>query len=408
MRTFKPTLTNVKKALTLIRTTFAETPLERNAILSKKHGCDVFAKHEDRSIVRSYKYRGAYNKMCSLGSGGSVVTCSAGNHAQGVAYSSAALGMTADIFMPKKTTQQKIDKVLGFGGSSVNVFLEGDSFDESNDIARRHCRQLGLEFVPPFDDEKVIEGQGTVALEILEKIAGVDYLFLPVGGGGLAAGVSSVFKELSPNTKIIGVEPFGAASLTLALGAGRPLKLEKIDTFVDGAAVKMIGSLNYPLCAAGLDKVLLVQEGHVCSKILQMYNESGFIIEPAGVLSLCALDLMAEELKGKKVVCVISGGNSDVFRMPEILERSLIYEGRKQYFKVEFAQKAGALKEFILSVLGPGDDIIYFRYTKLINRETGPVVIGIETKDKAAGLELFDKMTSVGLVFEKLTNVADI
>lgn len=408
MRAFKPTLENVKKALTLIRTTFLETPLERNAILSKKHGCDVFAKHEDRSIVRSYKYRGAYNKMCSLESGDKVVTCSAGNHAQGVAYSSAALGISADIFMPKKTTQQKIDKVLGFGGSSVKVFLEGDSFDESNDIARQHSRRLGLEFVPPFDDEKVIEGQATVGLEILEKMTDIDYLFLPVGGGGLAAGVSSVFRELSPKTKIIGVEPFGAASLTLALGKGAPAKLDKIDTFVDGAAVKMIGSLNYPLCAAGLDKVLLVQEGHVCSKILQMYNESGFIIEPAGVLSLCALDLMAAEIKDKKIVSVISGGNSDVFRMPEILERSLIYEGRKQYFKVEFAQKAGALKEFILSVLGPGDDIIYFRYTKLINRETGPVVIGIETKDKVAGLELFDKMTAAGLVFEKLTNVADI
>lgn len=403
-------LTNVRRALVEIHKVFKETPLEHNAILSKRHGCSVYAKHEDRSIVRSYKYRGSYNKMRSMVFSGErkVVTCSAGNHAQGVAYSVAALGMTADIFMPKKTTQQKIDKVLGFGGNNVNVFLKGDTFDECNSAARDHCDRLGLEFVHPFDDPKVIEGQATVGLEILERLSSIDYLFLPVGGGGLSAGVATVFKELSPKTKLIGVEPAGAPSLTAALAAGRPVMLDKIDTFVDGAAVKMIGARNYPLISAGLDSVLLVKEGHVCSKIVQMYNESGFIIEPAGVLSLCALDLMGDELKGKKVVSIISGGNSDVFRMPEILERSLIHEGRKQYFKVEFAQKAGALKEFVLSVLGPGDDIIYFRYTKLINRETGPVVIGIETKDKARGLELFDKMTAAGLVFEKLTNVADV
>jgi len=408
MSIFKPCIKNVETALRGIRRFFNETPLEKNTILSKHHGASVFVKHEDRSVVRSYKYRGAYNKMASLERGSRVVTCSAGNHAQGVAYSSGLLGLQADIFMPTKTTTQKIDKVLGFGGSNVQVFLEGDTFDECNAIAQHYCVKKKLGFVHPFDDIKVIEGQATVGLEILGSESEIDYLVLPVGGGGLAAGVSSVFRQLSPHTKIIGVEPMGAASLTTALANKGPLKLDKIDTFVDGAAVKMVGNLNYPLCEVGLDKVLCVHEGHVCSKILQMYNESGFIIEPAGVLSLCALDLLADEIIGKKVVCVVSGGNSDVFRMPEILERSLIYEGRKQYFRVEFAQKAGALKDFILRVLGPGDDIIYFRYTKLINRETGPVVIGIETRDKMAGIGLAKRMVEGGLVFEKLTNIADI
>lgn len=402
-------LNNSRVALTRIRKVFKETPLELNAFLSSKHESSVYLKREDLSEVRSYKYRGAYNKMCSLGNGvKQVVTCSAGNHAQGVAFSSQVLNIRADIFMPKKTTQQKINKVLGFGRDKVEVFLEGDNFDECDAAAKIHCARRGLEFVHPFDDINVIEGQATVGLEILERINDIDYLFLPVGGGGLSSGLCSVFKELSPHTKLIGVEPTGAASLTAALANGGPLRMDKIETFVDGAAVKMIGALNYPLIASGLDKVLLVNEGHVCSKMLQMYNESGFIIEPAGVLSLCALDLMERDIRGAKVVSIVSGGNSDVFRMPEILERSLLYEGKKKYFKIEFAQKAGALKDYLLRVLGPDDDIIYFRYTKLINRETGPVLLGIETKTKQAGITLVMNMKRAGLVFEELTNLQDI
>ena len=404
---YKPQLKDVQSALSLIRGVFAKTPLERNAILSSKHSSSVFLKREDLSPVRSYKIRGALNKMSRV-VGSSVVTCSAGNHAQGVAYSCNKLGIKADIFMPKITSGQKVGKVSGFGGSQVSVFLEGANFDESYDIAMRHCRGKGLEFVHPFDDAKVIEGQATVGLEILEDLGSVDYLFLPVGGGGLSAGVSSVFRLLSPKTKIIGVEPTGAPSLTKALLLGGPVKLDAINTFVDGASVKRVGDLNFPLCRDGLDSVMLVDEGHVCSKILQMYNENGIIIEPAGVLSLCALDLMGEQIRGSTVVSVVSGGNSDVFRMPEILERSLIYEGKKQYFRIEFPQKAGALKEFILNVMGPTDDIIYFRYTKHINKELGPVLLGIESKSRSDSVLLMQRMTAGGIIFEKLTNLNDI
>jgi len=404
---YKPHLTDIKKALRLIRGAFLPTPLELNTILSKRHNASIYLKREDLSPVRSYKIRGALNKMSSV-SGSKVVTCSAGNHAQGVAYACSKLGITADIFMPNITSGQKVSKVLGFGGESVSVFLEGANFDESYKIALKHCSMKGLEFVHPFDDKRVIEGQATVGLEILNELLIVDYLILPVGGGGLASGVSSVIRELSPRTKIIGVEPAGAPSLTRALSNGGPFTLDSINTFVDGASVKRVGDLNYPLLRDGLDSVILVEEGHVCSKILQMYNESGIIIEPAGVLSLCALDLLKNEINGANVVSVVSGGNSDVFRMPEILERSLLYEGKKQYFRIEFPQKAGALKKFILNVLGPNDDIIYFRYIKHINKEFGPVLLGIETGSRQESLMLMERMASSGILFQKLTDLNDV
>jgi threonine dehydratase len=305
--------------------------------------------------------------MSSLGKTKRVSTCSAGNHAQGVAYSCSSLGIHADIFMPRSTTQQKIKKVLGFGKENVKLFLEGDTFDEAYEKTLEHSKQQRIECIHPFDDPKIIEGQATVAMEIVAQCAKkqLDFLFVPVGGGGLSAGVSWYMKKKSPTTKIVGVEPLGAASMIEALRAGSPVRLAKINPFVDGAAVRTVGTRNYPLCKAGLDTMIAVDEGHVCSKILQMYNESGYIIEPAGVLSLCALDLMKPLLHNKTVVCVVSGGNSDVFRMPEILERSLVYEGRKHYFRIELPQQAGSLKQFITSVLGPEDDIIYFRYNDI-------------------------------------------
>lgn len=404
---YKPLIKDVRAALIKCRSIFDKTPLEKNSILSLRHGASVFLKREDLSPVRSYKIRGALNKMSCV-SGSKVVTCSAGNHAQGVAYVCSKLGLKADIFMPKITSGQKINKVLGFGGENVSVFLEGGNFDESYDIALKHCEKSGLEFIHPFDDRLVIEGQATVGLEILESLPSIDYLFLPIGGGGLGAGVSSIFRSLSPLTKIIGLEPAGAPSLTKALSYGKPLKLDTINTFVDGASVKRVGDLNFPLCRDGLNSVILVDEGHVCSKILQIYNENGLIIEPAGVLSLCALDLLSSEIGGKTVVSVISGGNSDVFRMPEILERSLIYEGKKLYFRIEFPQKAGALKEFILKVLGGTDDIIYFRYTKHINKEFGPVLLGIETKSREDSAALMIRMKEADIVYEQILNINDI
>jgi len=389
---------NVVKSLELMRRFFKETPLEHNQALSKIYNSKILLKREDLSPVRSYKIRGALNKMSSLGSQvKDVVTCSAGNHAQGVAYACNNLGFNADIYMPKITTKQKVDKVKAFGGDRVKIFLEGDTLADSFEAAMRSKKP----FVHPFDDASVIEGQATVGAEILNEVR-PDYIILPVGGGGLAAGVSSYVKAISPKTKIVAVEPMGAASLTAALKEGQPITLKDIDTFVDGASVSRIGALNFPLCRDNISVVMRVDEGHTCSKILQMYNENGYIIEPAGVLSLCALDLMRPFLHNKTVVCVISGGNSDVFRMPEILERSLVYEGRKHYFRIELPQKAGALKQFITSVLGPDDDIIYFRYTKLINKETGPIILGIETKSVSDSAILMTQMQKANIKFKKL------
>jgi len=404
---YKASIKDVQQALRIIRNVFPKTPLERSNNLSLAHNCHVFLKREDLTPVRSYKIRGALNWLDGF-NGSRLVTCSAGNHAQGVAYACAKRGLQADIYMPSITSGQKVSKVAGFGGANVKLVLEGMTFDESFEIAQSHCQKDGLPFIHPFDDKKVIEGQATVGLEILEDLPSVDYLLVPVGGGGLSAGLVSIFKELSPKTKLIGLEPMGAPSLTKALSNKGPYKLEQINSFVDGASVKRVGDLNYPLLAWGLDSVLLVDEGHVCSKILKMYNENGIIIEPAGVLSLCALDLLGDTLSGSTVVCVVSGGNSDVFRMPEILERSLIYEGKKQYFKIEFPQRAGALKEFIMNTMGPTDDIIYFRYTKHINKEFGPVILGVETKSRYDSEKLIEKMGSSGIVFERLLNVNDI
>ena len=394
----------------LLKSILKPTPLTFDSDLSDKYNCNIYLKREDLTPVRSYKIRGAYNKMSNISNQNGIVTCSAGNHAQGVALSCNNLKIKGNIFMPKITTKQKIDKVKKFGGKYINIFLEGNNFDECFDISKKYCLEHYKEFIHPFDDEKVIEGQATVGLEILETLKNtkLDYLFLPIGGGGLSAGVSAYIKHLSPKTKIIGVEPLGAPSMYESFKNNKVIKLDKINTFVDGASVKKVGDLNYPICKKNLDDIILIDEGHVCSKILEMYNEQGLIIEPAGVLSLCALDIMHSDIKNKNCVSVVSGGNSDVFRMTEIMERSLIYEGRKHYFKIEFPQKTGALKEFVMSVLGPNDDIIFFKYIKLINKETGPVILGIENKSKDDVKLMIKNMEKYGIIYEKITNISDI
>jgi threonine dehydratase len=410
MNTFYPKIKDIINASSLLKKVMNPTLFECHIDLSTKYLSNVYLKREDLTPVRSYKIRGAFNKMSSLTNKNGIVSCSAGNHAQGVAFSCNKLGIMGDIFMPKITTKQKIEKVKKFGGSFVNIFLEGNNFDESYDISKKYSIENSKEFVHPFDDERVIEGQATVGLEIIEQLnqKNLDYLFLPIGGGGLSAGVSSYIREVSPNTKIIGVEPLGAPSMYESFKQNKVVKLDTINTFVDGASVKRVGDLNYPICKKNLDDIILIDEGHVCSKMIEMYNENGMIIEPAGVLSLCALDIMKDEIKNKNIVSVISGGNSDVFRMTEIMERSLIYEGLKHYFKIEFPQRAGALKDFILTVLGKNDDIIYFRYTKIINKETGPVVIGIQTKNKDDVKLLIINMEKNGITYTKLTNVSDL
>lgn len=376
------------------------TPVQLNLNLSEKYGCNIYLKREDLQIVRSFKIRGAYNFISSqtpeaLSKG--VVCASAGNHAQGVALSCNKLKITGKIFMPATTPKQKVKQVRMFGKEWVEVILTGDTFDDSYREAIDYCTKHGMLFIHPFNDYKVMAGQGTVALEILQDIdVPVDYLFLAVGGGGFASGVSTYFKAKSPATRLIGVEPAGAAGMKASMKAEKLVVLDTIDKFVDGAAVKAVGDKTFEVCRHNLDDIVLVPEGKACSTILKLYNEEAIVVEPAGSLSIAALDFYKEKIKGKNVVCVVSGSNNDVSRMQEIIERSLIYEGFKHYFIINFPQRAGALKEFVNEVLGPTDDITRFEYVKKTNREEGPAIVGIELKKRDDYQALIERMQSKG------------
>jgi len=368
-----------------LKSVVLKTPLQFHRKLSEKFGCEVYLKREDLQLVRSYKLRGAYNLIQSLSAderARGVVCASAGNHAQGVAYACRHLGIKGVVYMPTITPKQKINQVKMFGGDHIDIVLTGDTFDECQAHALAFAEQTNSVFIPPFDHPKVIEGQGTVGKEILDELSGIDYIFIPIGGGGLCAGVGTYFQLFSPQTKIIGVEPAGAASMKEALKAGKPVKLETIERFVDGASVQRVGDLTFDLCRNLITDVLLVPEGKVCSTLLQLYNEDAIVAEPAGALSIAALDQYAENIKGKRVVCILSGGNNDIDRMQEIIERSLLFEGLKHYFIVRFAQRPGALKEFVNQILGPDDDIVRFEYIQKHNKETGPALIGIEVKSR--------------------------
>jgi threonine dehydratase len=381
------------------------TPLQYNHNLSRKYKCNIFLKREDLQIVRSYKLRGAYNMMSSLQKEQlekGVVCASAGNHAQGFAYSCKKLNAKGIVFMPIITPKQKVNQTKMFGEEYVQIKLVGDTFDDCAVAAKHFTQKNGMTFIPPFEDRRIIEGQATVGMEILEDNADVDYLFIPVGGGGLSAGVGSYFKTYSPKTKIIGLEPEGAPSMFEAMKAGHPVTLESIDRFVDGASVKRVGDLTFSICKDVLDEMHLVPEGKVCSTILQLYNEDAIVVEPAGALSIAALDHFAEQIEGKNVVCILSGSNNDIDRMPEIKERSLQYEGLKHYFLVNFAQRPGALKEFVNHVLGPGDDITRFEYMQKTNKERGPALIGIELKYKKDYVQLMEKMRSHHIDFSEI------
>lgn len=361
------------------------TPLSLNLNLSRKYRANIYLKREDLQVVRSYKLRGAFNMMSSLSSEQlkhGVVCASAGNHAQGFAFSCKKLGVKGVVFMPIITPNQKVNQTKMFGEDFVEVVLTGDTFDDCAVAARQYTAENNMVFIPPFEDERIIEGQGTVGMEILEDLNEIDYLFVPVGGGGLAAGTGTYFKTYSPKTKVIGLEPEGAPSMLAAFKEGHPVELENIDRFVDGAAVKRVGDLTYSICREVLDDMHLVPEGKVCSTILKLYNEDAIVVEPAGALSIAALDDFADEIKGKNVVCIVSGSNNDIDRMQEIKERSLQYEGLKHYFLIRFAQRPGALKEFVNDVLGPNDDITRFEYIQKHNKETGPALVGIELKSR--------------------------
>jgi threonine dehydratase len=375
-----PTL-NFAAAKERLQKVVNRTPLTYNHNLSRKYQCDVFLKREDLQVVRSYKLRGAYNMMSSLPVEQlqkGVVCASAGNHAQGFAYSCKKLNVQGVVFMPIITPNQKVSQTKMFGEGFIEVRLTGDTYDDCAVAAKQYTLENGMSFIPPFDDIRIIEGQSTVGIEILEDRSDIDFVFVPVGGGGLSAGVGSAFKTFSPKTRIIGMEPEGAPSMYEALKAGKPVTLENIERFVDGAAVKRVGDLTFSICKNVLDDMCLVPEGKVCSTILKLYNEDAIVVEPAGALSIAALDDYADVIKGKTVVCIVSGSNNDIDRMQEIKERSLQYEGLKHYFLIRFAQRPGALKEFVNHVLGPNDDITRFEYMQKHNKETGPALVGIE------------------------------
>lgn len=405
-------LEKVYQAKERIKDVAIHTPLMKNENLSEEFSAQVWLKREDLQPVRSYKLRGAYNKIVSLTEkekAKGVVCASAGNHAQGVAYACNKLNIKATIFMPVTTPPQKTKQVKLFGKDKVEVVLKGDTFDESQHEAKRLCHDMEAIFIHPFDDEKVMAGQGTIGLELLEDTqTPIDYLFVPIGGGGLAAGVITVFKQLSPHTKIIGVEPAGAASMKNSIEKGINTTLEQMDKFVDGAAVKRVGEKTFEICKDGLDDIILVPEGKVCTTILRLYNEEAIVVEPAGALTISALDFYKEKLKGKHVVCVVSGSNNDITRTEEIKERSLLYEGLKHYFLVQFPQRPGAFKEFVNDILGPNDDISYFQYSKKNNRETGPVVIGIELQNKNDLFYIEEKLTTKKFTYQYLNGNKDL
>jgi threonine dehydratase len=399
-------LDDIVLASHLLKDVVAHTPLQKNFILSERYGCNVYLKREDLQVVRSFKIRGAYNLIRSLPDDQlqrGVVCASAGNHAQGVAYSCNALNIPGKIFMPTTTPRQKISQVKLFGGVHVEVVLIGDTFDDSLREAVRYSEQHGMQFIHPFDDSKIIAGQGTVGMELMNSMREqVDFVFMGIGGGGLAAGVGTYVKSVSPSTRIIGVEAAGAPSMKRAIEQNKPVTLEDIDKFVDGTAVKRVGELTFQTCKEVVDDIVLVPEGKVCTTILELYNENAIVAEPAGALSITALDFYREHIKGKNVVCIISGGNNDIDRMQEIKERSLIYEGLKHYFTVEFPQRAGALREFLDEVLGPTDDITRFEYTKKTSKENGPALVGIELKNKEDYGPLIERMNRKGIRYVEI------
>ncbi|MEG0628453.1 MAG: threonine ammonia-lyase IlvA [Enterococcus sp.] len=402
--------TEVRSAYQLLKNAVNHTPLQYDRHLSEKYQATVLLKREDLQKVRSFKLRGAYYAIKKLPESElkkGVVCASAGNHAQGIAYTCHELQAKAAIFMPTTTPQQKVSQVKFFGGEFADIHLVGDTFDASATAARAFCKEKNMTFIDPFNDKNIIAGQGTLALEMMADAESEgykpDYVITAIGGGGLISGVSAYVKSTSPFTKVIGVEPKGAASMQAALEEDQPVKLAEIDKFVDGAAVQQVGDITYAHSKKYVDDLKLVDEGLICSTILDLYGKQAIVVEPAGALSVAALELMKDQLKGKTVICVISGGNNDINRMAEIEERSLIYEGLKHYFVVNFPQRPGALKEFVSDILGEGDDITRFEYTKKGNRGTGPVVIGVLLEKPETLPELLNRLKEFDSTYIELS-----
>ena len=399
-----PAIEDIQNASGTLAEILEATPFQRNNNLSDAYDAEVYLKREDLQMVRSYKIRGAYNKIRSIAPevlNHGIVCASAGNHAQGVAFSCNKLQIMGSIYMPVTTPKQKIEQVRMFGKEYIDIVLTGDTFDAANAAAIEYAKQSGKTFIPPFDDEKIIEGQGTIGHEILSQSKQpLDYIFVPIGGGGLASGVGAYIRQMSPSTKIIGVEPAGAPCMKAAIEKGEVVELDHIDKFIDGAAVKKAGQKTYEICKEVLDDIITVPEGAVCTTIIQLYNKSAIVVEPAGALSIAALRFYADEIKGKRVACIVSGSNNDITRMEEIREKSLIYEGLKHYFIVSFPQKSGALLSFIRDIIGPTDNLVYIQYIRKTNKEEGPALIGIEVAAKEDFKALMRRMEAHNFAYE--------
>ncbi len=401
-----PTALDVEAAFVRLRGIVRETPLNRSARLSERTGANVWVKREDLQPVRSYKLRGAYNLIAQLSAderARGVVCASAGNHAQGVAFACARLGMSGRIYLPRTTPRQKRDRIATIGRGQVELIVGGDTYDDAYAACLGDAERTGAVVVPAFDHVDTIAGQGTLAVEVVQQLGhDPDLLVIPVGGGGMLAGCATWLATRHPHTTVVGAEPAGAASLRAALAAGGPITLAELETFVDGAAVRRVGELPYRVAHdLGLE-VVAVHEGRVCTEMLELYQTEGVIAEPAGALASAALLDQLHPEPGSDVVVVLSGGNNDVSRYAEVLERSLINEGRKHYFLVNFPQEPGALRRFVADVLGPDDDIALFEYVKRSNRETGPALVGIELGDPADLPGLLERMAASRMVVERI------
>ncbi|NYE36749.1 threonine dehydratase [Nocardioides cavernae] len=400
------TAQDVEAAAGRLEGVVGRTPLHRSPRLSALTGLDVWLKREDLQDVRSYKARGAYNLVVQLSKAerSAGVTCaSAGNHAQGVAFACSRTGVRARIHLPRTTPRQKRERIAALGGQFVDVVVDGDTYDDAAALSHAYALSSGATPVPAFDDVRTIAGQGTVAAEVLDQLpATPDAIVVPVGGGGLLAGVLALLAERSPGTRVLAAEPAGAASMAAALDAGGPVDLPDLDGFIDGAAVRRVGSETYAAADRGRPTMLAVPEGLVCVEMLDLYQSDGIIAEPAGALAPAALRLSAPLglAPGSTVVCVLSGGNNDVSRYAEVVERALVHEGLKHYFLVDFPQEPGALRRFLDEVLGPDDDITLFEYVKRSNRETGPALVGVELQRREDYAPLMRRMADSALRVE--------
>ena len=403
-----PSFKGVESAAKKLKGLTRLTPLEFNKRLSKDVNGSVYLKREDLQQVRSFKIRGAYNKISSLKKDEikkGIICASAGNHAQGFAFSCQKLEIKGEVYMPATTPDQKVSQVRMFGAEFVDIILVGDSYDACQKIALDAAKDANKTFIHPFDDPEVIEGQGTIALEMLDQYSkGFDYVLVPLGGGGLISGMLTVFKKKSPGTKVIGIEPEGAASMKLALEKGKRISLESMDYFVDGAAVRQVGKLPFKICKEHLDQILVIPEGKICQTILEVYNKDGIVAEPAGALAIAALNLMSDRLKNKSIGVLVCGGNNDIFRMPEIKERALLYAELKHYFLVDFPQRSGALKQFVTQILGPNDDITHFEFSKKHFRNSATAVVGIELKEVSDLTILVERMKKYNFKFDYIND----